>query len=261
MCPFGEEEAMQINLEGRVALVTGAGRGIGKAVAEGLARAGATVAVHCNRTVSDAQQLSEALGQGAHCFQADLSTLHECDGLVSRVIEHYGHLDVLVNNAGVALLAPIDATTEAWDAAWQKTMHINLRAPELLCRHALPHFISRNGGRIINVASRAAFRGDTADYAAYAASKGGLVALTRTIARAYGKQNVCAFVLAPGFVRTAMAQDSIDEYGEDFVLGDIALNRLTEPEDLAPVVTLLASGLADHATGCTIDMNAGSYVH
>jgi NAD(P)-dependent dehydrogenase (short-subunit alcohol dehydrogenase family) len=95
----------------------------------------------------------------------------------------------------------------------------------------------------------------------YAASKGGVVALTRSIARAYGKAGVCAFVLAPGFVRTEMAQEVIDEHGEERVTGDLALDRLTEPADLAPLVVLLASGLADHATGGTFDVNAGSYVH
>ena len=252
---------MQIDLSGKVILVTGASRGIGKALAQGLARAGATVAVHCHRSVDAAAAVSASLGHRAEAFQADLASVAGCERLFDDVIGHYGRLHVLINNAGVAELAPLDASTDAWHAAWRHTMHVNLRAVELLCRKALHHFIARGGGRIINVASRAAFRGDTADYAAYAASKGGVVALTRTIARAYGRRNVCAFVIAPGFVRTDMAQDSIDAYGEEFVLGDLALNRLTEPEDLAPVVALLASGMADHATGSTLDINAGSYVH
>jgi NAD(P)-dependent dehydrogenase (short-subunit alcohol dehydrogenase family) len=138
---------------------------------------------------------------------------------------------------------------------------VNLRAVGLLCRAAIRHFGERGGGRIVTIASRAAFRGDTLEYLAYAASKGGLVALHRTIARGCGKQNIASFLIAPGFVRTDMAQDSIDRYGEDFVVKDLALPRLTEPEDLAPLVVLLASGLADHATGSTIDVNAGSYVH
>ena len=111
------------------------------------------------------------------------------------------------------------------------------------------------------MASRAAFRGDTPDYMAYAASKAGVVALTRSIARGLGKEGITAFVLAPGFVKTDMAQDFIDQYGESVVLDDLALDRLTEPADLAPLAVLLASGLMDHATGCTIDVNAGSYVH
>ena len=252
---------MTIDLTGRVVLVTGASRGIGKALAEGLGRAGASVAVHYRGGAARAEALAASLGNGARAFQADLAHVQDCDRLFAEVLGHYGHVDVLVNNAGIAELLPLEASTEDWHKGWQQTMMVNLGATELLCRHALKHFTARGGGRIINVASRAAFRGDTADYVAYAASKGGIVALTRSIARAYGKSNVCAFVLAPGFVRTDMAQESIDAYGEDFVLNDLALPSLTEPEHLAPLVTLLASGLADHATGCTIDVNAGSYVH
>jgi NAD(P)-dependent dehydrogenase (short-subunit alcohol dehydrogenase family) len=111
------------------------------------------------------------------------------------------------------------------------------------------------------VASRAAFRGDVPDYLAYAASKGGMVSLTRSIARAFGRDGITAFVVAPGYVRTDMAQAFLDRYGEAVGVRDLALDRMTEPDDLGPIVTLLASGLADHATGTTIDVNAGSYVH
>jgi NAD(P)-dependent dehydrogenase (short-subunit alcohol dehydrogenase family) len=144
---------------------------------------------------------------------------------------------------------------------WQKTMAVNLQATALLCSKAVEHFKTTGGGIIINISSRAAFRGDTEKYLAYAASKGGVVSLTRSIARAYGKQNIIAFNIAPGFVKTDMANEFIDIYGENYVLDDIALPELTEPADLAPLVTLLASGLANHATGGTFDVNAGSYVH
>ncbi|MGB5303332.1 MAG: SDR family oxidoreductase, partial [Gemmatimonadota bacterium] len=148
-----------------------------------------------------------------------------------------------------------------WREDWDLTMAVNLRAVELLSRLAIDHFQQHDGGRIINIASRAAFRGDTPEYMTYAASKGGVVALTRSMARGFGKAGICAFVVAPGFVRTEMAQEVIDEHGEERVTGDLALDRLTEPADVAPLVVLLASGLADHATGGTFDVNAGSYVH
>jgi NAD(P)-dependent dehydrogenase (short-subunit alcohol dehydrogenase family) len=183
-----------------------------------------------------------------------------CERLFREVTDEYGRLHALVNNAGVAIKTPPDATLAIWLSAWDLTMAVNLRAVELLSRLATHHFQEHGEGRIINIASRAAFRGDTPDYMTYAASKGGVVALTRSIARGYGKAGICAFVVAPGFVRTEMAQDAIDEYGEDFVTRDLALDRLTEPADLAPLVVLLASGLADHATGSSIDVNAGSYV-
>lgn len=252
---------MHIDLSGKVVLVTGASRGIGKALAEGLGAAGATVAVHYNQSREAAETVAASVGRDARAFQADLAETSGCERLFDAVVKAYDRIDVLVNNAGIALNMPLDVSTEEWRRGWDLTMAVNLRATELLCRLAIRHFKQHDGGRIINVASRAAIRGDTPAYMAYAASKGGVVALTRSIARGFGKDHICAFALAPGFIRTEMAQDFIDEYGEDYVVRDLALNRLTEPEDLAPIVVLLASGMADHATGTTIDVNAGSYVH
>ena len=250
---------MQIDLQGRVALVTGASRGIGRAIALGLGGAGASVAVHY--WTGPGRAVAEELGAGARAFQADLSDFSACASLFEQVLGHFGAVDILVNNAGIARMIPDQAGLGEWAPAWGETMAVNLGSVELLCRLAVKHMAPRGGGRIINVASRAAFRGDTPEYMTHAASKGGVVALTRTIARAYGKKGVAAFVIAPGFVRTDMAQDAIDAYGESFVVDDLALDRLTEPADLVPLVTVLASGLADHATGATVDINAGSYVH
>jgi len=252
---------MQIDLTGKTILVTGASRGIGRSLAEGLAGAGATVAAHFNQSRAATETLVDTLGHHARAFQADLAEPASCEGLFDAVVETYGRLDVLVNNAGIALKMPFDMETDEWRRRWELTMAVNLRAVELLSRMAVRHFQQHGGGRIINVASRAAFRGDSPEHMTYAASKGGVVALTRSIARAFGKAGICAFVLAPGFVRTEMAQDFIDECGEDHVADELALDRLTEPADLTPLVVLLASGLADHATGSTFDVNAGSYVH
>lgn len=252
---------MTIDLSGKVVLVTGASRGIGRAVAEGVADTGAAVGVHYRASREAAEDLAAQLGGGAQAFGADLADPAACERLMGEVLEAFGRLDVLVNNAGVAHPIPLEASLEAWQALWDETIAVNLRAAELLCRLAVRHFLGQGGGRILNVASRAAFRGDTPDYLAYAASKGGLVALTRSLARGYGKDGIKAFTLAPGFTRTDMARDFIDTYGEAYALNDIALDRLTEPEDIAPMAVFLASGLADHATGCTIDINAGSYVH
>lgn len=254
---------MQYDLSDQTLLVTGASRGIGRATAEALADAGATVAVHYGHSHETAREVAAACGPEANLFQADLADLEATDRLIEDVVDTYGRLHGLVLNAGVALQAPLYEDTTSWNEAWSTTMHVNLRAPELLCRHALRHFQSQqpSGGRIISVASRAAFRGDTPDYMTYAASKAGLVALTRSIARGFGEDDVTAFTLAPGFTRTDMAQDFIDEYGEDHARKGIVLNRLTEPTDVASFVVFLASGQADHATGTTIDVNAGSYVH
>ncbi|MFP4228463.1 MAG: SDR family NAD(P)-dependent oxidoreductase [Salinivenus sp.] len=252
---------MPFDLSDQTILVTGASRGIGAATARVLADAGATVAVHYGHSPDAAQAVASECGPDAQPFQADLTDLEATDRLIDDVLDAYGRLHTLVLNAGVARAMPLDADTADWATDWNDTMHVNLRAPELLCRHALPHFQSRGDGRVISVASRAAFRGDTPDYMAYAASKAGLVALTRSIARGFGEDGVKAFTLAPGFTRTEMAQDFIDTYGEAHATHDLALSDLTEPEDIAPFVAFLASGQADHATGTTIDVNAGSYVH
>jgi 3-oxoacyl-[acyl-carrier protein] reductase len=252
---------MTIDLSGQNILITGASRGIGRAAALALAGAGAKVALHYHQQGEAAEQLAAQIGPKAGLFRANLADPVETVYLFDRILREWGHLDVLVNNAGIAISSSPDLPESEWLADWQRTMAINLEATALLCKKAVAHFAGRKGGRIINIASRAAFRGDTEDYLAYAASKGGMVALTRSLARAYGKQGIKAFILAPGFTRTDMAQDFIDQYGESIALDDIALPKLTEPADLAPMIVLLASGLADHATGATIDMNAGSYVH
>jgi NAD(P)-dependent dehydrogenase (short-subunit alcohol dehydrogenase family) len=251
---------MRIDLSGRNVLVTGAARGIGAAISRAFAGAGARVAVHFGRNGEAAARLAQEIGAGAQAFGADLEDPQETLRLWDDVLAHFGRIDVLVNNAGVAVSSPLEAVDDRWIAEWNRTQAVNLLAPAILCRAAVAHFAKAGGGRIVNIASRAAHRGDTPDYFAYAASKGGMVALTKSIARFCGKDGITAFSVAPGFTRTEMAQDFIDQYGEDYAMKDIALPRMTEPEDIAPTVVFLASGLADHATGTTIDMNAASYV-
>src|SRR5690606_38713280 len=206
------------------------------------------------------EYLAKELGNKCETFQTDLSNEEAVSTLFASVISRFGHLDVLVNNAGTSIYSPMEENDKSWLSSWHKTMAVNLTAASILCRSAIGHFIKRGGGRIINISSRAAFRGDSPEYLAYAASKGGLVAITRSIARGYGKMGIKAFDVAPGFTKTDMANQFIEKYGEEHALKDIALNELTSPDDIAPLVVLLSSGLADHATGTTIDINAGSYV-
>ena len=252
---------MNIDLTDKNILVTGASRGIGKAIAEHLLKSGATVAAHYNAAPIQLEGLTEDQSGNLSTYKADLSSAEEATQLVEQVVNRIGHLDVIVNNAGLALKSEVDEPIGDFISKWQTTMAVNLLAVGILCKQAILHFKAQNSGIIINISSRAAFRGDTSDYLAYAASKGGVVALTRSIARAYGKQGVVAFNIAPGFVKTDMADEFIEEYGEGMVKDDIALGELTQPEDLAPMVVFLASGLANHATGGTFDVNAGSYVH
>ncbi|MBN2035152.1 MAG: SDR family oxidoreductase, partial [Chitinispirillaceae bacterium] len=201
---------------------------------------------------------AKTAGNGSRVFQADLADEHSCDRLFHEVITRFGCIDVLINNAGVFIKSPLSG--KKWLSDWNRTMAINLNAAAMLTRHAVNHFIARGGGTIIYLASRAAFRGDGPDYLAYAASKAALVALSRSIARAYGKHGIVSFVVAPGWVSTGMSAHAIRTRRSE-ILAEQALGRITKPRDIAPLVTLLASGMADHATGAAIDVNAGSYVH
>ncbi len=142
----------------------------------------------------------------------------------------------------------------------QKTIDINLNAVGLLTKLGLDHFLKIGEGRFIYIGSRAVFRGETEEYLAYASSKGGLVSLARSVARSFGKNDIKAFIVSPGFTRTQMAESFIATYGEEKVLNEIALNTLTTPQDLAPMIGLMCSGMMDHATGATIDVNAGSHI-
>ena len=191
---------------------------------------------------------------------ADLATAGAATGLWQRALAWKGRIDVLVNNAGIFTPIGIDASAEAWTEAWRTLLQINLVATADLCREALRHFRGRGGGTIINVASRAAFRGDTPDYMHYAASKAGMVALTRSIARGFAADGVVAYALAPGFVRTEMAENFVRVHGADAATRDIPLGEMVPPEEVANVAVFLASGRARHATGATIDINGASYV-
>ena len=162
-----------------------------------------------------------------------------------------GFPDIVINNAGIAESAPINLENKLWINNFDKTISVNLKSPSVLSKL----FIEKKRKekitkkfRIINIASRAAFRGEVEDFISYACSKGGLISLTKTIARSFGKKdNIFAFSVAPGFVNTEMAQSFIKENGEDFVKKGIQLNRLTEPKDISPVISLICTGKMDHS--------------
>jgi NAD(P)-dependent dehydrogenase (short-subunit alcohol dehydrogenase family) len=175
-------------------------------------------------------------------------------------VKHFEKIDVVILNAGVFLSHSSRSDPKYWLAVWKKTMAINLDSVGLLTKLGLDHFLKVGEGRFVYIGSRAVFRGETEEYLAYAASKGGLTSLARSVARSFGKQNIKSFIVSPGFTRTQMAESFTKTYGEERVLNEIALNSLTTPEDLAPLIGLMCSGGMDHATGATIDVNAGSHI-
>jgi len=251
---------MNIDLKGKTILVTGASSGIGMEIAKQLAQANATVAVQYNQRSNEAENLVKKLGNNSQHFKADLSSEEQCIKLYEDIIAAYGKIDMLVNNAGVFIHSPIKSDTRQWLDTWNKTQKVNLTAAAILSKLCISSFMDNAGGIIVFISSRAAGRGETEDFLAYAASKGGMDSLSRSIARSFGKYNIRSFTIAPGFVRTNMSDKYINVLGEDNLVSELALNRLTEPEDIAPLVVLMASGRLDHATGTTIDINGGSYI-
>lgn len=238
-----------MSITGPHVLVTGSTRGIGAAIATALAGKGARVIGHGR---ADA---AEVLG-------ADLADPAAAGQLWSRALEQLdGHIDVLINNAGVFEPAGIDLPDEDWDAAWSRTLQINLKAAADLSRLAVHHFLGRpGGGRIINVASRAAYRGDSPAHWHYAASKAGMVAMTKSIARGFAARGVLAYAVCPGFTLTGMADDYLASRGGASLLADIPLGRVADPDEVATAIVFLALDAPASMTGAVLDINGASYV-
>lgn len=169
--------------------------------------------------------------------------------------------DVLVNNVGMFQAADFAIGDEQWMSVWAQTMQVNLVSSGLLCKWFInAHSQAGSSGIIINIASRAAYRGDMQEFAAYAASKGGMVALTKSIARGFGRQGIYAYSIAPGFVDTDMARDSVEIYGEPYLTRDSCFDKMTQPHEIGNLVAFLASGQVAHMTGSTFHINGGSYM-
>ena len=172
-----------------------------------------------------------------------------------------GRIDVLINNAGVFEENPITRADAEWLASWDRTMQINLTASADLCRRAVLHWqASGASGRIVNIASRAAYRGDSPAHWHYAASKAGMVAMTKTIARAYAKDGIYAFAICPGFTMTGMAEDYLASRGGEKLLADIPLGKVADPEEVAAIAKFCALDAPPSMTGAVLDVNGASYV-
>ena len=229
-------------------LLTGASRGIGAATLELLTSSGHRVAGHSTRG-------------GNSLIAGDLADSAAPGSVWTAALEQLGgRIDVLVNNAGIYEAVADDSPDEEWHAAWSRTMTVNLQAAADLSRHAIAHFRSNGGGRIVNVASRAAFRGDSPNHWHYAASKSALIGMTKTIARGYAAQNILAFAVAPGFTVTDATEEYLEGRGGAEILADIPLGRVSSPAEVAEAIRWLATDAPAASTGSVIDLNGASYV-
>lgn len=230
-------------------LVTGASRGIGASAFALLKSTGHEVVGHSTR--GDAELIAGDLADPA----APRALWHAA---LSRLS---GRIDVLVNNAGIYEAVADDAPDGEWHGAWARTLAINLQAPADLARLAIAHFRERGGGgRIVNVVSRAAFRGDSPQHWHYAASKAALVGMTRTIARGYAAEQILAFAVAPGFTVSEMTEDYLAGRGGAQIVADIPLGRVASTDEVAETIRWLAIDAPASATGTIIDVNGASYV-
>ncbi len=230
-------------------LVTGASRGIGKAIFDALGDRACNVVGHS--TIGSADLIG-----------ADLGTDAGADSLWHHALERLeGRVDVVINNAGIFSANPITGDDKDWVQNWDATMKINLTSSAILCRHAVMHWQqAQSSGRIINIASRAAYRGDSPDHWHYAASKAGMVAMTKTIARAYAAEGIYAFAICPGFTMTGMAEDYLSSRGGDKLLADIPLGKVAMPEEIAKIAAFCALDAPSSMTGAVLDANGASYV-
>jgi len=252
------------NLSNKTILVTGASKGIGAAIVRRLGEAGASVVAHYRTDCEGVEEATSAIpADRKHLVQANLADLDAVERLWNVSAAWRGGLDVVVNNAAVLLWdGGMDQPVEAWDRVWDETLRVNVLAPARLIRQAVPHFLERGGGTIISISSWAAQRGVTnPDTMAYGASKAAIRAATQTVARAYAAQNILAYIIAPGVVRTRLSQQFAETQGGEAVISaGLASGRWVEPEEIAHTVAFLASGTAPQLSGATLDMNGASYI-
>lgn len=251
---------MPLPLAGKRALITGSSHGVGLACAHLFADQGAEVVLHGNANMADADKAVQEIGPAAlGAVQADLTRPGAGRDLYEAALHlASGRLDIVINNAGIHWASPLDASDLDWESAWASVLQVNLMAVADICRAAIPEMTANGGGSIVNIASRAGYRGEDREHMAYGASKGAVLSLTKTIARQWGNQGIYAYALAPGWINTRMAPQNAA--GIAAAQSEIPIGRMAEPEEIAAMCAFLASGACTSATGSCIDINGASYV-
>ena len=245
----------------KVVLVTGSSRGIGRSIAHLFAACGARVAVHYHQNRAAAEATLAALSGGPHLLvQADMTDPAAVAAMVEAVVAEAGRIDVLVNNAGIYEDHPLaEVDYEAWQASWRTVIDANLIGPANACYCAGRQMIAQGGGRIVNVSSRGAFRGEPTG-PAYGASKAALNAMSQSLAKHLAPYGISVGVVAPGFVQTDMAREALSGQSGVEIRAQSPFNRVAMPEEVAYAVLFLASEGAEFMTGAIIDVNGASYL-
>jgi len=249
------------DFQDKVALVTGSSRGIGRAIARQLADAGAKVAIHYVHNRDAAEETRELLGVEPHIIvQGDMGDAEAVQEMVRTVVAHYGRLDILINNAGVYEDHPIaEVSYQEWQDRWESVINVNLLGAANAIYCAARQMMTQGGGRIVNVSSRAAFRGQP-DGPAYGASKGGMNAMTGSLAKYLAPYNIFVTAVAPGFVETDMTITDLEGKSGQQIRAQSPFNRVATPDEVAYAALFLASEGSEFSTGTIIDVNGASYL-
>ena len=248
-----------MNLQDQTILVTGATGDIGRAICQSLAAAGARVLIHYGRNRAAAEALLADIGGKGVILSADLTDPAAPEELW-QAAEAVGPVTALINNAGIRSEVGVDAPMAEWQAVWEREFRINFLAAVDLTKCAVQHFRKHGGGRIINMSSRAGQRGYTANAMAYGASKAALINLTKSVAQSYGAEGITAVALAPGWVRTEMAETYIAQHGEAAALAGIPIGRMATPEEIGELAAFLCRPSQVSLNGAVLDVNGASYL-
>ncbi len=250
-----------MDFNNKTVLITGASRGIGKATAQAFAQNGAQVGLNFRSNLEEAQKtLSTLAGSGHQLFQRDISKKEETKALIDDFVSAFGQIDILVNNAGISIFHEIDKVDfDHWTHAWEETFKTNLFAAANVSYWAAQAMLTSGGGRIVNVSSRGAFRGEPTK-PAYGASKAALNAMTQSLAKKLAPHNIQVAAVAPGFTETEMAAVTLTPTERENLLRESPFKRMAQPKEVAHAILFLASDGAEYSSGTIIDVNGASYL-